>query len=225
MNKKYKFIDGTVFDTKEELEEYIEKNFLEEIEEKEDEEETKEKVIISFEKAFPNTKIEITEGDGWFSQYKIYINDDVTIIEQRIGGEGNPKSTKEAILEAKNKIVTIKLITEKIKENEKFENFFCELYEYSKQKESEHYLFYFKIKGENEYRYETFYPNKEGNSIEKFINKMRSYVIENIEGKVEIENLDENFKDIYSINGIPINPLLERAKKIRIKVIKEDDNE
>jgi hypothetical protein len=226
MNKKYVLdIDGSIFSSEEELINYIRKKYVKEFKGK--------KTDISeiydiLHQHFPDWKVNVENGAGWYAEYIIKLSKDRTVIEQHYANEkaetdrfyvykGNPDNFQDLIKEISWKIETAKRMIDKIRSIGDFEDIYCKEFDYGYSQDEHHFTFVYKLKEWGDYSEERYYPWGEKGEDE-FVNDFKKYFVTKLEGEIK-PDYDDGYFNGYTIDGINIDGLVRRARKVRLEIV------
>jgi hypothetical protein len=217
MQKQLLFnVDNTVFNSDQELLEYVKRNYVSELEEKDIK---LDELLNKLQTAFPNFKVNIENGKGWYCDYRVFISNDLMRFEERLGNNNNPNKSFDPNPETIEEIIkilnyhkeTVEYIINEVNRIADF-NIKCTNHSNGYSPNEGSYEFTFKVDGEERYAY--YHPcNK---TKDEFIKEFYQYVLTKLEGKLETIYDDGYFVE-YKIDGIPIEGFV--GKKVRIEVI------
>lgn len=219
-------IDGSIFSTEEELIKHLKKKYVKEFKNKSTD---VSEIYDVLKENFPDWKINIENGAGWYATYIIRLNKDKTQIEQYYGNDkddndksytykGNPENFKDLVSNIKWKIETAEQMVRDINSIGDFEDIYCKEFNHGYTSDEHHFTFLFKLKGWEDYSEERYYPWGENNDKEAFINNFKQYFVDKLEGEMHPYFYDGYFTG-YVIDGVNINGLVRRAKKVRLEII------
>lgn len=217
MNKQLLFkIDNTIFNSDEELLKYVKKNFVSELEVRNT---NLDEMIAKLQETFPDFKVTVENGKGWYCDYRIFISNDLMKFEEKMGNNNNPHASydpnpetiEEIIDTLKNNKETVEYIITKVNNIGNF-NIKCNRHSYGYSSNEESYEFVFSVNGEEHYSYYHPYNTEK----DEFIKQFYQYVLRKLEGKLQIVYEDGYFSR-YEIGGIPLGGFVD--KKVRLETI------
>ena len=219
MKQYYCDFDKSVFSNEDDLIKHIRENYVNVMEDKS---EGVSSLLDVLNESFPDWKVNIEDGQGWYADYVIYLKNDNTKIAQYYGTKNsdytkNPDNISNLIKEINLKLETISQVTElaeKLFYN--LEYIKCTNYAYGYSEDEHSYKFAFKFKDSNEVNVEELYPYS--CDIEDFMNEIKKYNITSLEGKPNTYYDNGYFAD-YTIDGIKIEAIMTRNKKVKLEII------
>jgi hypothetical protein len=177
----------------------------------------------ALKKEFPDDIISIDDGEGWYTEYRIHIKHNGMDIEQHLGNDknrlkNNPEFIEGAISEIKSKINTAEDIVKRLKEIGQFDTLNCRDFDQGQYSDEDKFTFIFKLPGEEKERIHTYYPWGKDSDVEKFIDGFKQYFVDKLEG-IWLANYNEGYFEEFTIDGVSIDGLISRAKKVRLEII------
>lgn len=227
MNNKYVCdIDGSIFSSEEELLRHLKEKYVTVfIDKKTDVSDIYELLKVNF----PEWEVNVRNGGGWYAEYIINLKKDKTDIEQYYGNEksdtdkcytykGNPENNVDLISAIRWKIDKADELTGKIKSIGDFDDVYCSQFGHGYASNEHYFQLCYKLKGENDYRSDNYYPWGSDITENEFTESFKQYFVNKLEGLMAPRYTDGYF-DTYTIDDVPIDALISRAKKVRLEII------
>lgn len=223
MSKQYYCeFDKSVFSTEEELIKHIKDNYVQVFEGKIN---NVSDILTRLQKEFPDYEIQIKEGKGWYAQFIIELSKGGSTISQYYGSDkigsdysrSNPKEFDSLIEHIQEKINTYETIIKKVSERYNFAAFKFVSYDYGYSEDEHSYRFIFKVKEQDSWDTEEYYPYIE--EIDEFINGLSKYFVRVLEGEPRVYHDYGYFID-YTIDGVRIEQMMSK-KKVRLEVLED----
>lgn len=150
------------------------------------------------------------------------LQNDETEIEQLFDGNTffkSPKNSKELIDELSEKLLIIQTIKEEVMNSNAFEYIACKGYSYGYSEDEHCFSFSFLLKRESRPRTINFYPY-EYNQITDFIRTFQQFYATELKGVPSLIYKGGYFEG-YAIDGVPIDEILKRAKRVQIEILEK----
>lgn len=222
MTKQYYCeMDDSFFSAEDDLINHIKKKYVKVFEGKEH---SPSDLLLDLKREFPDYKINIENGNGWYTQYIIRLEKEDSEIVQYYGEDNRlssynqkaPSKFNVMVSEIKNKIQTSRLIVDKVKELYNFAEFKFNRFSYGYSTDEHSYTFDFKVNKDDPWDTEEYHPYHR--EPEKFIEELHKYFATLLEGKPLVIYDDNGYFDDYTINGTKIGNMMQN-KKVRLEVI------
>lgn len=217
MNKQLLLkVDNKTFNNDQELLKYVMQNYVTELEERDVK---LDELIHQVKAAFPDFKVSIEHGKGWYCDFRILIGNELMSFVERLGNTDNPHvsyskhpdTIKEVIDILKHKQKTVQYIIDGVNKIGKFK-VKCTRHSDGYSPDEETYEFTFQVDGTERYTY--YYPYNK--TEDEFIKEFYQFVLTSLEGNLK-EIRDEGYFAGYEIDGVPIGGF--EGKRVRLELI------
>lgn len=184
-------------------------------------------ILNRFNDAFNDCSVEVFSGEGWYTQFRVFIKKNNTTIEQRIGNSGkyensnaHPEKVNHAIIEAKKKFALIGTIYEKVNSLGEFDKFHCSEFDYGYSTKEQNFQFIYKLKNSDIMHEARYYPkDKHNNELHVFINDFKKYFVTSLEGIPCLLDDNGGHYDEFGIDGVSIDGIFTRANKVKLEIL------